>query len=225
MVPFDVVIPWRSDDGPRQKIFDWVLERWVMAYGDDTVMIAYGDSGGYPFSRSRTRNELADRTKNDVIVFADADTPPIRAFVDEAVEKAYASHGWCIAYDEGEYYNLDADVTARYLDLSPMTDIVKPSTYEHKLTSWAGMIAVHRDAFQKTGGYDERFVGWGHEDVAFRLALDNDVAPHERVNGGYVVHLWHPRQEATFDTEVELANRELFNREYKDKYSWRDERV
>lgn len=220
---FSVVIPWRTDSGHRQQVFDWVLERWCMIYGEEHVEIAYGDSGDSVFSRSRSRNELFKRTSGDVVVFADADTVPIRAFVDKAVE--IASEGnWCIAYGRKGYFNLTEDATNRYLALSPMTEISIPKEgeYEHQLLSWAGMFAVRRENFV---GYDERFVGWGHEDVAFRLAMDNLVGKHDRVEDGYAVHLWHPRQEATFDTEVELKNRELFEKEYRKKYAWKDERV
>jgi len=221
---FTVVIPWRTDGGSRQRIHDWVFERWSLVYPTTAIIVA--DSGDETFSRGASRNVGVEQSSTSVVVLADSDTVPIKAFVDAAV--ATAERGtMCFAYDKKRYYNLAEGPTERYLNLSPMTEVTKPlpGEYEHELTSWAGMIAVPRANFDQIGGYDERFVGWGHEDLAFQIKMDAECGPHERVNGGYVVHLWHPRGDATFDTTHELQNRALFKQEYQQKYGWRDPRV
>jgi hypothetical protein len=223
---FSVIIPWRTDNGPRERVFQWILDRWCALYETHNVEILYGDAGGEVFSRSRTRNELAARSTKEVLVFADADTAPIPKYLNEACERARQGT-WTIAYDNQEYYNMTEKATEFLLGNSPSGSLVRPfgDAYDHRLTAWAGMLAVPREAFNRIDGYDERFVGWGHEDVAFRLKLDNEWGEHARVRDGFVMHLWHPREDATFDTELELKNRELFDREYRRKYRWRDERL
>ena len=226
MDKFSVVIPWR-DDGTIERVnnFDWIMSRWESIFGDN-VWLHVGDSGDEIFSRSKTRNLLASQSESDVIVFADADTIPNPLYITQAVEKVRESSAWCIAYGEKRYYNLTEEASLKILSMNPASVLMEPpvSWCEHRLTSWAGMIAVSRDAFKSVGGYDERFIGWGHEDVALRLKLDNECGQHTRVDGGYVMHLWHPRAEADFGSVHELRNRKIFESDYRKRYNWRDER-
>jgi hypothetical protein len=50
-----------------------------------------------------------------------------------------------------------------------------------------------RAVFDDLGGFDERFKGWGFEDMAFQSAICG-LYGYERIPGD-VVHLWHPRSE------------------------------
>jgi GT2 family glycosyltransferase len=63
--------------------------------------------------------------------------------------------------------------------------------------SWKGIrscnFGVWRTDFERVNGFDESFVGWGHEDADFVLRLHNSGV--ERKNGfcaTEVFHLWHP---------------------------------
>jgi len=56
-----------------------------------------------------------------------------------------------------------------------------------------GTIAVSRESWELVGGFDERFEGWGHEDVAFRVALNTLTPTRVREIRGSIWHLWHPR--------------------------------
>lgn len=209
-----VVIPWRTDSGHRERLMQWTTDRWRKLYEREDIEVLLSDSGDKTFSRGKSRNYGARISIGDVIVVADADTVPMKNSVDEAVEIARTGR-WCLAYEEGKYYNL-AEGPSEVLLASPSdVDIEEPieGSYEHKLTSWAGMLVVPRDAFDVHGGYDERFVGWGWEDNAFQKTLDRRYGKHKRASG-FVVHLWHPVSEG-FNTPEELANRELFHREYR----------
>lgn len=62
---------------------------------------------------------------------------------------------------------------------------------------WKGIrscnMAVWREDYLAVNGFDETFVGWGHEDADFVLRLHN--AGKTRKNGFFsteVYHLWHP---------------------------------
>jgi hypothetical protein len=59
--------------------------------------------------------------------------------------------------------------------------------------SWSCCIAVPRAVFEDLGGFDERFRGWGYEDMAFQSIIVG-LYPWGRVEGD-VIHLWHPRSE------------------------------
>lgn len=80
----------------------------------------------------------------------------------------------------------------------------------HKAFQWSGIrscnMAVWRTDFEAICGFDESFVGWGHEDADFVLRLHNYGCI--RKNGFFateVYHLWHA--EASRGTESANAQR------------------
>jgi hypothetical protein len=129
-----------------------------------------------------------------------------------------ASHDtqpWVIPYGEKSYYNLNSEASDIILDCPVSILLTRPEEgdYDHELTSWAGLLVMTREAFDNAGGYDERFVGWGWEDNAFQLTMDRKNGKHVRIDD-FAVHLWHERSDGDFGTELELANRKLFEKEY-----------
>lgn len=163
-----------------------------------------------------------ERSSHDVLVIADADTAfdyvPMKLAV-EGVDNA----PWIIPYGNNSYYNL----TKEYSDILLTRDALDPINdleWEFKITSWAGLLVMNKTDFYKVGGYDERFKGWGWEDVAFRVKLDHEIGRHCRISHGRAMHIWHERGNDEFNSPQELANRKLFDTEYRQKYNWRDER-
>jgi predicted glycosyltransferase involved in capsule biosynthesis len=64
------------------------------------------------------------------------------------------------------------------------------------------------------GGYDERFIGWGWEDLAFSCSLGALCGELTRTAGS-LVHLYHEHpHEANFGQPNEPQNRALYERYY-----------
>jgi len=63
-----------------------------------------------------------------------------------------------------------------------------------------GLLVIHREAFDKVGGYDETYIGWGYEDSAMNISLLLKSV-WDRLPG-HAWHIWHgrldnnPRQES-----------------------------
>lgn len=210
-----VLVPWRpSTDGYRNRSFAWLRHRYHQLLPDAQLVI--GTSSAERFNRSEARNNAFNYSDGDVVLIADADTifhaQSIRLAV--MVAATGAAH-WVIPYGEKRYYNLSHRRTEEILALDPAADIPEPTDeddWEHKLTSWAGLLVVTRAAYQEAGGYDERFAGWGYEDNAFRAALDHRVGPHSRLDG-HCEHLWHPVAVGEcFDNPDIEANRKLYQK-------------
>jgi hypothetical protein len=53
------------------------------------------------------------------------------------------------------------------------------------------MNVMTRSCFEAVGGFDERFIGYGFEDIALALSLETICGPHHRM-AGTIYHLWHP---------------------------------
>lgn len=60
-----------------------------------------------------------------------------------------------------------------------------------------GVFLIARGAFERLGGWDERFRGWGGEDDAFSLRLGRARIPVVELDTRPAVHLAHPRSRAT----------------------------
>lgn len=78
---------------------------------------------------------------------------------------------------------------------------------------WKGIrscnMALRKVDYVAINGFDETFVGWGHEDADFVLRLHN--AGLSRKNGFYsteVYHLWHPESSRDFENVNALRVRE-----------------
>ena len=64
-----------------------------------------------------------------------------------------------------------------------------PRSYGHR---YGAMITIlPREALDTLGCFDERFKGWGGEDIAFLRALDTLFGKHKTIDDD-VMHLWHP---------------------------------
>jgi N-terminal domain of galactosyltransferase len=64
-----------------------------------------------------------------------------------------------------------------------------------------GCVWLRRDVFETVNGFDERFEGWGGEDIDFVLRLQLAAAVHFYDDA--LLHLWHPSTAPHTDAETE----------------------
>jgi hypothetical protein len=213
-----VIVPWNDPPDYHRRAAKWWTDwRWAELFPDFPVVYGSGPPG--PIHRAAARNQAFDTATAagdvDVVAVFDADTvvpaAQIRAGLDVIAEQP---RSWVICYGEERYYNLNEQASRMLHARDPGVDLVEPSdpsTWDHKLTSWAGALLVPVEAWREVGGYDERFVAWSYEDNAFQLALDTLWGPHVRIPG-FAVAMWHPRPDACFEAPGVEANRELHAR-------------
>lgn len=205
---FEVVV---ADDGSdelhREKIF-----RSTELESLNVLHVWHPDIG---FTASRIRNRGAAAAGSAYLVFVDGDCVPDIDFI--ARHKALAQSG---CFVNGSRVLLSADLSARVIaekvlicDRSIGFWIrQRCQGHANKLThllrlpdrfgrvrgrfSWKGIrscnMGVWKSDFALVDGFDESFVGWGHEDADLVLRLN--VAGVRRKNGfcaTEVFHLWH----------------------------------
>lgn len=188
-----VLIPFQSDDGGiRDTIFHHVKKRYETLMPD--VELVIGEDDGEPFNRARARNMAAAKATGDLFVLADADIFFGTQLIDKIIAIA-ALHPWIIPYCRG--YKLSPLFTRT---VTTTGELQLPKTLrivdvQENCTSLGGFMNVmSRKAFETVGGMDERFTGWGPEDLTFALALDTLVGKHFRMDET-IFHLWHPPAE------------------------------
>lgn len=198
-----ILVPFRSDSGVRDKTWDWLYRYWRRVLPEAEFII--GQNHDTPFCKTAAVNDAFRKAKGDVIVIMDAD-----CYIDACVIKRCAQEIrearkagrrlWFIPYRR--FYRMTREVSEWLLETDPcdpprFRDPPPPWEVEHIWRNssghwWGALIQIMpREAFEAAGGMDERFKGWGSEDISFMHAVDTLYAKHKTVNSP-VYHLWHP---------------------------------
>lgn len=209
-----LLVPFRAnpgDPGYHERVRNF---EWIKAYWEEQLPLAeliHGHDESVPYSKTRAVNDAARRATGDIFVILDAD-----AYLHpEVIEKS--AHEIRVARREGRklwyipyrrFYRLDDDISRmitwsdpgdplRLPDPPPRRYVESVQTYSGQSdfrAHWYGALiqVMPREAFEECGGMDERFAGWGAEDVAFMRTVDALYAPHKSLARS-VCHLYHPR--------------------------------
>jgi glycosyltransferase involved in cell wall biosynthesis len=217
---FEVVV---ADDGSREEHRRATLESAV-AHALRVAHVWHPDIG---FTASRVRNRGVAAATGRYIVFLDGDCVPEVDFV--ARHKWLAAPGFFV---NGSRVLLSPALTQRVVGgheqiwgrgwaywlaqrlrghASKLTGLLRLPDWSGRVErqfSWKGIrscnMGVWRSDFERVDGFDESFVGWGHEDADFVLRLHHSGVV--RKNGfcaTEVFHLWH--KEAARDQESQNA--------------------
>lgn len=171
-----IVIPYRGDTEARARAFQVVRALWQ---DGAWWAVNISDDGAEPFSRAASINVGVGKIKptytftTDVIVIADADSLVPLSQVEKAIKWAKEKRGLVWAYTTYRRLNSKWDGIEWQMANAPSL----------------GCMAIRRECFEKVGGFDKRFRGWGYEDLDFARRCAEHWE-HRRVPG-YLTHLWH----------------------------------
>lgn len=177
-----IVIPWRTDHGWRERVFQWILPRWEET-GLEIVVSSDGEAG--PFNRARALNKGFKRALNDRIAIFDADCVPDPHRVAE-----FASvESWSLLFTESRYLGEMSTTMVLSGQLAPSR-----ATPSYSVGQQTGHVVLHRDLWREVGGFNEEFRGWGYLDTdtnhKLAQASGHDGSPE---TSAYALFLYHPR--------------------------------
>lgn len=205
---FEVIV---ADDGSRQEHQQAIFDSAVASVLH-VVHVWHPDAG---FRAARIRNRGVAASTGSYVVFLDGDCVPEVDFI--ARHKLLAAQGFFV---NGSRVLLSSELTRKVVNESEticgrsVTFWIRQRVLGHanKLAgllrlpdspartkrrfSWKGIrscnMAVWRSDIELVDGFDESFVGWGHEDADFVLRLHNaGVARKNGFCATEVFHLWH----------------------------------
>jgi hypothetical protein len=200
-----LLVPRRCDDGWRDDLWRFASAWWAVTFADWTLVEGVHD--GNPFNRSAAVNAAAARAGDwDVAVVIDADVVTYPNPVRTAVRIAAATDDLVLAFDKRAHVR--RDVTERIVDGERVADLdLCVDHVEHSI--WSGCVAVNRALWDRVGGFDERFVGYGFEDIGFVFACWAALGrPHVTLSNR-LFHLWHPSAKPPDGDPLYEANRSL----------------
>jgi GT2 family glycosyltransferase len=205
---FEVII---ADDGSNES-HQAAIHRTARDSGLTITHVWHPDVG---FTASQVRNLGVAAAKGKYIVFMDGDCIPELDFVQrhrQLMEPGFFVNGSRVLLSRAmseETIALDMDVCGRGAcfwlqkrwsgDASKLTGLIRLPDFAFRRNSkfkWRGIrscnMGVWRSDFEKINGFDETFVGWGHEDADFVLRLHNlGVSRKNGFCATEVYHLWH----------------------------------
>lgn len=194
------LVPRRAGQPQRDEIWSRLAARLAQLH--PAIPVYVGEHNVGPFNRAAALNRAsaqADREGRwDFAIILDADVFIRPQQVEEALQRAsetgrvtWAFTRWRSIYQEAsrravadwsEEALLSSDLEGQDMDL--IVEKTNP-------VSWSCCFVVPRAVWDDLGGFDERFQGWGWEDMAFQAAVCG-LHGHERLSGD-IYHLWHPR--------------------------------
>lgn len=206
---FEVIV---ADDGSRRD-HQSAIQNSAVARHLRVVHVWHPDVG---FTASRIRNRGVAAAREQYVIFLDGDCVPEVDFI--ARHKWLAGTGFFV---NGSRVLLSPKLTEQVLlqaenisgrswwywirqrmlgQASKLSGLIRLPDGAMRIKrefSWKGIrscnFGVWRTDFERVNGFDESFVGWGHEDADFVLRLHNSgVARKNGFCATEVFHLWHP---------------------------------
>lgn len=189
-------MPFRAN-GPRDsriKSWRWIKERWEHLLPEAELCV--GTDKGQPFSKSVAVNDAYHKSYGDMLVVADADSWVERDQLLTGLERAAAYEHlvvpWWTAY---RLTRNDSNTIMRSdpAGPNPVTRAMKENAAGTgpSPASGAMVFIVQRVSFERVGGFDPRFRGWGSEDVSFANACWTFLGRNEYTMGEAFA-LYHP---------------------------------
>lgn len=201
-----ILVPRRAGVPERDAIWEWCKARWQRLLPDVPIIEGHHEEDEGPFNRSMAINRAAAAAGDwDVALVIDADVFIRESQVKEALR--LAAETGKVTWAHLRWRGLDAEWTRRSVadrtDFGPEIDRVDMDILVERTNpiSWSCCIAIPRPVFDDLGGFDERFRGWGYEDMAFQSVIVG-LYGYNRVTQvpgtdtpADVFHMWHPRSE------------------------------
>lgn len=186
-----ILVPRRDDGGWRDQLWAFCIAKWRTDFPEWTIVEGHHTAEEGLFNRSKAINRAAENEHVrdwDVALIIDSDTISDPPAVREAVEYAFRTNVLTVAHNARKMMSERA--TKQFMT-NPTVAIRRHMIEKTYYDSVSCAVAVSRQTWDLVGGFDERFIGWGFEDTAFRIAAETLTDSSMHVVQSDCYHLWH----------------------------------
>jgi predicted glycosyltransferase involved in capsule biosynthesis len=188
MHKLSALIPYKPDKGRRDYLWSFVRQRYEQLLPQVELCIGYDDSE--LFCRAKAINEAAKKATGDIFMLTDIDLVFDPGLIDQILQTIQL-YPWIIPFSNVS--RLTKEVTDRFMAEGLQLNEIrlrKEDVEFSKIVTGAYINVMPRSGFEAVGGLDERFKGYGFEDVALAFSLETICGKHCRLEGT-IYHLWH----------------------------------
>ncbi len=178
---------------------------------------------GEPLPLARARNTLARQAMGGLLIYLDVDCIPAPELV--------ADYRWAAGQSDallmGEVYYLTEGANAPGWTFAQLAQNGVEHSWRYYMGRravepcadytrfWSLNFALSKAQFARSGGFDERFVGYGAEDTDFSKMLEQKGIPLAFVGGAKCYHQYHAHHmPPTHHFDSVLRNAQLFERKW-----------
>jgi hypothetical protein len=178
---------------------------------DDFISYYFVEDSDRIFHRTKYRNMLLSMAKTRIVGVWDTDVIIRDSQIIKSISQIQKGSLMSSPYD-GQVYTLSADVSEQYHKNRSISFLMEnadtfPQTFGTYIVGGAFM--VNKDEYIKAGGENEKFYGWGIEDLERVKRMEILGFPVSRVEGP-LFHLYHPRTSWFDNEDTEIRNRSEF---------------
>ena len=199
----DVIVPFRSDGGHRDRAWAFLKKRWEEQFPDWQVIEGACPDG--PWVKALAIEDALSRSTADIIVISDSDV-----WTDGVADAVRVINPFKWAVPHTRLYRLSQKATQAVYEGRPIDPENDPTDQEEKPYTGVlggGMVVIKRSLYVEVP-MDPRFVIWGGEDMAAAYAWRClGGAPWRGTDPMW--HLWHVPLRGK---DRAISNRQLFNR-------------
>jgi hypothetical protein len=209
-----ILVPRRADNGHRDGLWKYCKDFW----GNLGLEIVEGDHLEGPFNRSAAVNAAAKNAGEwDTALVIDSDILVDPHNVHHAISLAETTGRQVFPFRDYHALNNKGAELVMAGNKGNWKPYIRASYRDNR----SACFVIPRTTWDQVGGFDERFIGWGFEDVAFAFACNQAAGNYLRLAGD-LWHLWHPiSAENNHNSPRYLANRDLCAR-YAELFTWDD---
>jgi hypothetical protein len=182
-----ICVPFMEDRAERSRNWTFLRERYEAQFPDWEIVVGTCER---PWKKGIAVNTAVQASSGDVLVISDADVMVAEHALRSAVE-ALETAPWAVPHRM--VYRLNEQATQAVIadqllmDPAPVREVIQARLGP----SGGGLVVARREDVEAVKGIDERFEGWGGEDISFGWALDTLIGPHLRLDSA-MWHLNHP---------------------------------
>ena len=201
-----LLVPFRPDPNSphRARLWEWLERYWSYELPDAEIVM--GNSRGKVFSKAVAVNSAARKAHGRIFAIMDADVFMLgddilncARQIDQSLRRDHPL--WFVPYRR--LYRLTEESTEEVLASDPRRplrfhspppgELVGPTTGSAFGHFFGAMIQIiPREGFEAVGGWQERFRGWGSEDVV-QVRVQDTLYGRHKTSSNDVLHLWHER--------------------------------